>query len=555
MAEISDLLTEMKQQGASRREEMKVLEASREELNNLKKEIEAQGGDAEKNAEYSKQQLDLDRKEFQLSLKTMSPSAKKEALKDQAKKDARQLTVLQRINQGIMGFGSSLKDKAAGAVGGIFGFLKKAAVIALLFLLPKILNSQFAKDTVKFLEEKIPIVFEGLKNLFIRIKNGFGPLIDFVKNPSFTSFKELFNADTGIAAGFALLTASLLVFGPAKILKSSLGLAIKAFTLGLKGIGAGLSLLGLGGGAAAGGAAAAGLTGDKDKTKPKKKNPFLKAAKVAKVGVKAIPVVGLIATAAFGIFDGVRAGLEEAKKETANAGTIARESISGVLSGLTFGIVKQETISKGFQTIGDKTVEGFNFLKDGFTTGIETIKNIEIPTMEEVGASITETGLKIKDGFGKVRDKLTESKDMLVNSFEEVTGIELPKFDDVTEKLKKFGDNLKERVLSFIPSKESILSFGGKIKDFVADKISGSEDEQEKIKQAVDEALKLHFETDHVAEKIQENAMNKDKVSAEGSSPMLVSNNQSSSNTNNYASYNSRVTSTDTSTQNIVNQN
>ena len=85
MAEISDLLTEMKQQGASRREEMQVLKASREELNNLKQEIEKQGGDAEKNKEYSKQQLALDKKEFQLSLKTMSPSAKKETLKDQAK--------------------------------------------------------------------------------------------------------------------------------------------------------------------------------------------------------------------------------------------------------------------------------------------------------------------------------------------------------------------------------------------------------------------------------------------------------------------------------------
>ena len=147
------------------------------------------------------------------------------------------------------------------------------------------------------------------------------------------------------------------------------------------------------------------------------------------------------------------------------------------------------------------------------------------------------------------------TKDMLTKSFEDITGINLPEFGDVTDKLKEFGSNLKERVLSFIPSKESILKFGGKIKDFVADKISGSEDQQEKIKQAVDEALKLHFETDHVAEKIQENAMNKDKVSAEGSSPMLVSNNQSSSNTINYASYNSRVTSTDTSTQNIVNQN
>ena len=51
------------------------------------------------------------------------------------------------------------------------------------------------------------------------------------------------------------------------------------------------------------------------------------------------------------------------------------------------------------------------------------------------------------------------------------------------------------------------------------------------------------------------NAMNKYQDSSAAASPMLVSNNQSSSNTNNYASYNSRVTSTDTSTQNIVNQN
>jgi hypothetical protein len=149
MAEISDLLTEMKQQGASRREEMKVLEASREELNNLKKEIEAQGGDAEKNAEYSKQQLALDRKEFQLSLKTMSPSAKKEALKDQAKKDSRQLTVLQRINQGILGFGGSLKDSAAGAVGGIFGNKNKRAITAAFLRKPNIPPTAPAAESFK----------------------------------------------------------------------------------------------------------------------------------------------------------------------------------------------------------------------------------------------------------------------------------------------------------------------------------------------------------------------------------------------------------------------
>ena len=157
------------------------------------------------------------------------------------------------------------KVPGVGLLSGIFGFLKKAAVIALLFLLPKILNSQFAKDTVKFLEEKIPIVFESLKKLFIRIKDGFGPLINFAKDPSFKNFKELFNADTGIAAGFAVLTALFLPFGVGKILRSVLGLAIKGLIGGLGKLAGGLSLL------------TTNLLGgddkDKDKDKKKKKPP------------------------------------------------------------------------------------------------------------------------------------------------------------------------------------------------------------------------------------------------------------------------------------------
>ena len=472
--------------------------------------------------------------------------------KEDKKEESNRFGLLGRkFSEGFKGFKDSFMDMIPSARGvgeGFMGMLKKAALIGFILMLPKILNSQFAKDTVKFLEEKIPIVFEKLKGFFKTIVNGFGPLIDFTKERSWENFKALFNADTGIAAGLTLLTASLLIFGPGKILKSSLGLAVKAFKLGLKGIGAGLALLG---------------GGDKDKDKKTKKTTkkatkglkgFSKIGKIAKIGAKAIPGVGLIATAAFGIFDGVVAGLEEAKKETATVGSIARESVSGVLSGLTFGLVSQETFSEGFKKIGTKFEEGANFLKDGFNTGLEFIKGARIPTMEEVGEGITTAGLAIKGAYAKVGGKLLETKDMLTKSFEDVTGIDLPEFSDVTSKLKEFGSNLKERALSFIPSKESILKFGGKIKNFVADKLEGSEEQQDKIKQAVDDALKLHFETDHVADKIQENAMNKYQDSSAAASPVLVSNNSSSNNTNNYSSHAPRVTANDTSTMHIIEQ-
>ena len=50
----------------------------------------------------------------------------------------------------------------------------------------------------------------------------------------------------------------------------------------------------------------------------------------------------------------------------------------------------------------------------------------------------------------------------MVNKFEDVTGIELPTFEDVSEKIKNFGADLKQRVIDAIPTKEKIKEFGGK---------------------------------------------------------------------------------------------
>jgi len=61
--------------------------------------------------------------------------------------------------------------------------------------------------------------------------------------------------------------------------------------------------------------------------------------------------VGLGVTAAMGIFDGVSAGVEEFKK-SGKLGSAVQEGLAGAASGLTFGLVSQETISGGLGKIG-----------------------------------------------------------------------------------------------------------------------------------------------------------------------------------------------------------
>ena len=399
------------------------------------------------------------------------------------------------IGGGFKELGSKLYDQLP-SKSTVKGFFTKSLLAALFLMMPKILNSQILKDIIRVLDEKLPKVFTFLKE-------GFGKVAKLFKEPSIENFFNLFKdgASGGVVAGIGLLTAMFLPFGVGRILRGTLGLAIKGLISGFGLMASGVTAL------------TNRLTGkdkdkdkdkDKKKKKPPKKSPFSKILKASKVGLKAIPGLGLIATAAFGIYDGVRAGLEESKKETATVGSIARESISGVLSGLTFGIVSQETISKGFQNLGTKFEEGAKFLKDGFNTGLEFIKGIEIPTMEEVGEGITKAGLAIKENFGKVTDKLGETKDMLVKSFEDVTGIELPTMEDVTSKLKEFGNNMKEKAMNLIPSKEKVGEMVGKAKNWLKGLSTSESDIKDRVNKGIESAMAAHDKEFHQAKAIDD---------------------------------------------------
>ena len=127
--------------------------------------------------------------------------------------------------------------------------------------------------------------------------------------------------------------------------------------------------------------------------------------------------------------------------------------------------------------------------------------------MEDVTAGIDKAGDSIKAGYDKMTEqfdvfagKVGEVKDSLVANFEKITGIELPTMDEITTKLEEFGTNLKSRALSFIgDAKEKLVNIGKGAKEFVTGLFKKDEEDSEKIDKAVQEALRMHFETQHKA--------------------------------------------------------
>lgn len=151
---------------------------------------------------------------------------------------------------------------------------------------------------------------------------------------------------------------------------------------------------------------------------------------VGKMAKFAGPIGGIIA-GGMAVFDGVSAATEEYKK----SGSIlaaAREGVAGALSGLTFGLVDQETFSGIMSSIGD----GVGWVADGiasqFGSAWDGIKNLATGNISEglghVGSmltfglvdnetisgaidSVSETfskaGAWLSEGAGKVWDSIT----------------------------------------------------------------------------------------------------------------------------------------------------
>ena len=157
---------------------------------------------------------------------------------------------------------------------------------------------------------------------------------------------------------------------------------------------------------------------------------------------KFIPGVGLAVTAAMGIFDGMSAGIEEYKK-SGKIGAAVKEGFAGAVSGLTFGLISQETISNGLTSVGDFAKgawDGYTGLVSSAVDGVGSVLNSAVSGFNNL------TGLNVPTNLTELRDSVASTFDEVGAGFTNLTGIEVPTFDDLSAKVSAFADNMKENI-------------------------------------------------------------------------------------------------------------
>ena len=465
---IAKLRVEEKAATDYRSADVKAIEESKLALEEMKKRIEGQGGKADENKEFNKASLEIQQREFDLRLKNAgSRSAREEVEKERRAAIDKQGTLLQKIASGIGGIGANMKEKALAAGKGLMSIIKGTLFAGLLLAFAAFLKSPAFGATIDF-------IFDLIEKLGTFYDAFFGPEGSFGKG-----IKTLFGDESGfglIVAGVIGLTA---LWAGKKLVKflAPLSKGIVKLLTGIGAIGNQLPVVPKKRGP--GRPRKTPLVPDLGKDKAPK-TPS-KLAKFAKGGLKAskfIPGFGLLITAASGLYDGVTAGLEEANKEGSTKVDVMREATSGVLSGLTFGLVEQKTFSdafkktgEAFSTAGDKISQDFNLMKDSVVSGFNkylgpeaqwskdfqtTLQNFKLPTLDEIGTSVknfasdaskkfTElTGLEVPS-FDEIGTKLSGFADDVKGKFTELTGITVPSFDEIQGKLTNLGTNLANK--------------------------------------------------------------------------------------------------------------
>jgi len=194
-------------------------------------------------------------------------------------------------------------------------------------------------------------------------------------------------------------------------------------------------------------------------------------AKTALGALKFAGPVGLIATAAMTVGSGVMAGID-AYKKTGEVGTAIKEGFAGAVSSLTLGFVSQETISEGMTKIGDSVSGAFNKVKDAYVSGFNNVKDgitkvVNDPegAFNAVSDKLSElTGLDLPS-FDESKKAISDMADRLKTGFEDFTGIKLPTSLDeaktrLTEGLSSLGDSLSKK---FSNLKEGVGGFFSKM--------------------------------------------------------------------------------------------
>ena len=435
-----------------RSKEVKDIADSKAALSKMQEQIEANGGVATANAEFVKENNRIQKEEFNLALKEASPTRRKEILKEQEGKDKKQLSVLQSVELGIYKIGDNFTEALSGAGKGIGAFLKGSGLIALLFLLPTILNSEFVFKTIQFVEDKVIPFFKGIYDFFV---NTFGE-----KGKIFIIF-------TAIAA---LLAPKLVLGGLFKILVTAVKFLFSSISRGLMQLGDDTML------DAKGRRRSKGKGLFRGKGFAGKAGSFAKQAsgltRFARGAVRATRFLGPIAAGAMAAFDGINAGMEEAKKEGATTGSIIKMGFSGALSGLTFGLISKEGIAGALDKTGEtfKNV-GKSFNEEVLGPTVENVKKIGGKSAELAKAGFEKTKEGLKGFFGDGEDSILKGVlrvlflpvTLIKNLFTKLTGIELPGFDEIFDAITKGVKFLIDKIKSIIPSKRTFSTLLNKV--------------------------------------------------------------------------------------------
>ena len=435
-----------------RSQEVKDIADSKAALSKMQEQIEANGGVATSNAEFVKESNRIQKEEFNLALKEASPTRRKEILKEQEGKDKKQLSVLQSVELGIYKIGDNFTEALSGAGKGIGAFLKGSGLIALLFLLPTILNSEFVFKTIQFVEDKVIPFFKGIYDFFV---NTFGE-----KGKIFIIF-------TAIAA---LLAPKLVLGGLFKILVTAVKFLFSSISRGLMQLGDDTMLdakgrrrskgrglfrgKGFAGGAGKFAKQAGGLT------------------RFARGALRATKFLGPVAAGIMAVTDGVMSGMEEAKKEGATTGSIIKMGLSGALSGLTFGLISKEGIAGALDKTGEtfKNV-GKSFNEEVLGPTVEGVKKLGGKSAELAKAGFEKTKEGLKGFFGDGEDSILKGVlrvlflpvTLIKNLFTKLTGIELPGFDEIFDAISEGVKFLIDKIKSIIPSKRTFSTLLNKV--------------------------------------------------------------------------------------------
>ena len=435
-----------------RSQEVKDIADSKAALSKMQEQIEANGGVATSNAEFVKESNRIQKEEFNLALREASPLRRKELLKEQESKDKKQLSVLQSLELGIYKIGDNFTEALSGAGKGIGAFLKGSGLIALLFLLPTILNSEFVFKTIQIVEDKVIPFFKGIYDFFV---NTFGE-----KGKIFIIF-------TAIAA---LLAPKLVLGGLFKILVTAVKFLFSSISRGLMQLGDDTML------DAKGRRRSKGKGFFRGKGFAGKAGAFAKQAsgltRFARGAVRATKFLGPIAAGAMAAFDGINAGMEEAQKEGATTGSIIKMGFSGALSGLTFGLISKEGIAGALDKTGEtfKNV-GKSFNEEFLGPTVENVKKIGGKSAELAKAGFEKTKEGLKGFFGDGEDSILKGvlrvlflpATLIKNLFTKLTGIELPGFDEIFDAISEGVKFLIEKIKSIIPTKRTFSTLLNKL--------------------------------------------------------------------------------------------